>query len=217
GRDAAVRHRPAGRAGAAGVLARDRRRRVAGAPGRAVPGRARGRRRVRAGVRAARPADRAPRAERRRAHRHPPGPDARGARGAHRRGVARLPRRRRRHRARTRGRAAGGGARAGRGAARGARRDAMTPARAVLDLAARRGPRCGEVTVVLVDGPAGSGKTTLAAALEAAAGERGTGCTVVHMDDLYAGWRGLREGGAALTALLRDLADGAPAGYRRYD
>lgn len=93
----------------------------------------------------------------------------------------------------------------------------MTPARAVLDLAARRGPRCGEVTVVLVDGPAGSGKTTLAAALEAAAGERGTGCTVVHMDDLYAGWRGLREGGAALTALLRDLAAGAPAGYRRYD
>ncbi|GAB2975595.1 uridine kinase family protein [Actinotalea caeni] len=93
----------------------------------------------------------------------------------------------------------------------------MTPAQAVLDLAARRGPRCGDVTVVLVDGPAGSGKTTLAAALEDAAGERGTGCTVVHMDDLYAGWQGLREGGAALTALLRDLAAGAPAGYRRYD
>ena len=43
-----VRHRADGRAGAAGLLARHRRRRVAGPPGRAVPGRARGRRRLRA-------------------------------------------------------------------------------------------------------------------------------------------------------------------------
>ena len=43
GRDAALRHRADGRARAAGLLAGHRRRRVAGAPGRAVPGGARGR------------------------------------------------------------------------------------------------------------------------------------------------------------------------------
>ena len=49
-----LRHRPDGRAGAAGLLARHRRRRVAGPGGRPVPGRARARRRVRAPVRGAR-------------------------------------------------------------------------------------------------------------------------------------------------------------------
>ena len=49
-----VRHRPDGRAGAAGLLAGHRRRRVAGPRGRAVPGRPRGRRRLRAALRGAR-------------------------------------------------------------------------------------------------------------------------------------------------------------------
>ncbi len=42
GRDAALQHRPDGRARAPGLLAGHRRRRVAGAPGRPVPGRPRG-------------------------------------------------------------------------------------------------------------------------------------------------------------------------------
>ena len=54
GRDDGVRHRAAGVARAAGLLARDRRRRVARPRGRAVPGGPRGRRRVRAAVRGAR-------------------------------------------------------------------------------------------------------------------------------------------------------------------
>lgn len=91
------------------------------------------------------------------------------------------------------------------------------PARAVLERAMSRGPRCGDVTVVLIDGPAGSGKTTLAGRLEEAAGAHGVGCAVVHMDDLYAGWEGLRAGGEALTTLLHALAAGEPASYRRYD
>jgi uridine kinase len=93
----------------------------------------------------------------------------------------------------------------------------ISAAGTALDLAARRKPRCGAVTVVVVDGPAGSGKTTLAAAIAKAAHEREVSCAVVHMDDLYAGWEGLREGGAAVTALLKDLAAGRPAGYRRFD
>ena len=64
GRDAGVRHRPDGRAGAAGLLARHRRRRVAGPRGRAVPGGPRGRGRLRAALRGARL--RARRADRRR-------------------------------------------------------------------------------------------------------------------------------------------------------
>lgn len=96
---------------------------------------------------------------------------------------------------------------------------AMTddPARLALALAMRRPPRCGSVRVVLVDGPAGSGKTTLAASLADATRRTGASCAVVHMDDLYAGWSGLREGGSALTRLLRELAAGEPASYRRYD
>jgi uridine kinase len=61
---------------------------------------------------------------------------------------------------------------------------------------------------VLIDGPAGSGKTTLAATLDA---------PVVHMDDLYDGWGGLEAGIAQAQALVDALAAGRPAGYRRFD
>ncbi|MDO4927613.1 MAG: hypothetical protein Q3976_00880 [Corynebacterium sp.] len=43
--------------------------------------------------------------------------------------------------------------------------------------------------IVLIDGRSGSGKTTLAAKLAAA-----TDFHVVHLDDFYPGWRGLRAG-----------------------
>ena len=92
-----------------------------------------------------------------------------------------------------------------------------SPAGRVLDIVSRRPARCGRTAVVLVDGPAGSGKTTLAGALEEAARRSGVSTAVVHMDDLYAGWTGLHEGGAALTAVLNELAAGSPASYRRYD
>lgn len=45
-------------------------------------------------------------------------------------------------------------------------------------------PRCGSTRLVCIDGPAGSGKTTLAGALAEALGA----APVVHMDDLYEGW-----------------------------
>ncbi len=67
-----------------------------------------------------------------------------------------------------------------------------------------------------IDGPAGSGKTTLAAALASALG----GAPVVHMDDLYQGWT--QRLGDPLTArvdewLLSAWEAGAPGRYRRYD
>ncbi|MBO3084270.1 uridine kinase family protein [Cellulomonas fengjieae] len=74
-------------------------------------------------------------------------------------------------------------------------------------------PRLGPVRLVAVDGPAGSGKTTLAAELGA------RGATVLHLDDLYEGWSGL-EGSLwpRLSAqVLEPLRRGVPGRYQRYD
>ncbi len=75
-------------------------------------------------------------------------------------------------------------------------------------------PRAGATTVVAVDGPAGSGKTTLAARLAS----RLDDAPVVHMDDLYPGWDGLAQAAAAVASqVLAPLAEGRPARYRRWD
>lgn len=82
----------------------------------------------------------------------------------------------------------------------------------MLALQAERPPTLGAGRLVCVDGPAGSGKTTLAADL---AGR--TGAPVVHMDDLYDGWTGLERVGSQLATLLRPLAVGRRGHYRRFD
>lgn len=85
----------------------------------------------------------------------------------------------------------------------------------VIALVRRARPRCGEVTVVCLDGPAGSGKTTLAACLSEAL----DGAPVVHLDDLYRGWeQDLGTVPARLRAWLLDpWADGLPGCHPRYD
>lgn len=77
-------------------------------------------------------------------------------------------------------------------------------------------PRLGPVRLVCVDGPAGSGKTTAAAAIAAAAGP---GCAVLHLDDLYEGWSGLESSlWPRLSAqVLEPLRRGRPGRYQRYD
>jgi uridine kinase len=86
------------------------------------------------------------------------------------------------------------------------------PDRIVAEAAARQ-PTLGSGRLVCVDGPAGSGKTVLAAALADAL----DGAPVVHMDDLYPGWDGLGRVGTVVLDLLRPLAEGRPGSYRRYD
>lgn len=86
-------------------------------------------------------------------------------------------------------------------------------ARRVLDLARARPATLGTGRLICVDGPAGSGKTTLAAAVATLA----PGTRVVHMDDLYDGWHGLPRVAERLEGLLRPLASGEPGRYRRHD
>lgn len=83
----------------------------------------------------------------------------------------------------------------------------------VVALARAAGPSAGRTVVIAVDGPAGSGKTTLA---EGAAEE--LGCPVVHMDHLYPGWDGLADAVPRLVEwVLRPLAGARPARWRRFD
>lgn len=73
------------------------------------------------------------------------------------------------------------------------------------------GPTGGRI--LGVDGRSGSGKTDLAAAIA-----RRVPATVVHLDDLYAGWRGLAGALPVIcTGLIAPLLAGRPGHYRRYD
>ncbi len=92
-------------------------------------------------------------------------------------------------------------------------------ARAVVPLLLSRPPRLGPVRVVALDGPAGSGKTTLAAAVADRCAAAGLRAHVVHMDDLYAGWSGL-EGDLwprLAAQVLEPLRRGRPGRFQRYD
>jgi uridine kinase len=74
-------------------------------------------------------------------------------------------------------------------------------------------PTLGPGRLVCIDGPAGSGKTTLAGALAQAV----PGAQVVHCDELLEGWQGLPGLAATVTALLEPLARGETGSWRRWD
>lgn len=82
----------------------------------------------------------------------------------------------------------------------------------VVELATARPPTLGTGRLVCVDGPAGSGKTTLAAAVATL-----TGAQVVHMDDLMHGWEGATDTTAQLRGLLQPMADSRPGRYAEWD
>ncbi|PRX19786.1 hypothetical protein CLV67_10951 [Actinoplanes italicus] len=85
--------------------------------------------------------------------------------------------------------------------------------RSVLAWAAGLRPSACPRRVVAVEGRSGSGKTTLARAVAT-----GLGAPLLHMDDLYAGWDGLRDGVTTLhDRVLLPLAEGRPAVWQRWD
>lgn len=86
--------------------------------------------------------------------------------------------------------------------------DRPSDATRVLELTRARPATLGAGRLICVDGPAGSGKTTLAGQL---------GAPVIHMDELIEGWSGLRTVDAQLDGLLRPHVSGQPGSYRRYD
>lgn len=86
------------------------------------------------------------------------------------------------------------------------------------DVVRAAAPRLGAVRLVVIDGPAGSGKTTLAAALAASLRAEGLDVVAFHLDDIYEGWAGLYGVGERFAAwVLEPLAAGRPGRYRRYD
>jgi uridine kinase len=86
--------------------------------------------------------------------------------------------------------------------------------RAAIVLAhARSDPaRLGSSRLVCIDGPAGSGKTTLAHEVADLAG-----APVVRMDDLYPGWDGLFDVEPEVLGLLEPLSEDRTGSYRRFD
>jgi uridine kinase len=79
-------------------------------------------------------------------------------------------------------------------------------------------PRLGRTHLIGIDGPAGSGKTSLAANVQARAEARGLHTGLIHMDDLYDGWAGAVRGfGLLRDHVLQRIADGREGRYRRYD
>jgi uridine kinase len=85
-------------------------------------------------------------------------------------------------------------------------------ARRVVALAEKRPATLSEGRLVAIDGPAGSGKTTLAAAVAEL-----TDARVVHMDDLMDGWDGMAGTAEQLRSIVEPLAGGVAGSYRHYN
>jgi len=89
---------------------------------------------------------------------------------------------------------------------------------AILDHVLAQPARLGPGWLLSIDGPAGGGKTTLAAAVHEAARAVLQRVRVLHMDDVYEGWGGLGSAPQRLrNDVLEPLSFGRPGFYRRWD
>jgi len=76
-------------------------------------------------------------------------------------------------------------------------------------------PKCGNCILITIDGPAGSGKTTLAQSLAAELDS----VSIIHMDDLYEGWGSTLTPNltSKLRVLLETVRDNSKIVYEPYD
>lgn len=88
----------------------------------------------------------------------------------------------------------------------------MSDAEAVLAAALDRPAALGRGRLLCLDGPSGSGKSSLAEQVASL-----TEATVIATDDACPGWDGLPRLAAVLTPLLTELAADRPGHYRSYD
>ncbi|PKH41971.1 Uridine kinase [Nocardioides alpinus] len=91
--------------------------------------------------------------------------------------------------------------------------DSYDVARQVADRVKAAPPTLGAGRLVCIDGPGGSGKTTLSERLEAVV----PGATVVHCDELLQGWDGLPGLASTVERLVTPLAAGRTGSWRRWD
>ena len=89
----------------------------------------------------------------------------------------------------------------------------------IADALLSRAGRLDGTRLLCIDGPAGSGKTTLAGRVQSELCSRGLGVETLHMDDLYEGWSGLDTSleQRLLDQVLHPLAWSAPGCWQRYD
>ena len=79
--------------------------------------------------------------------------------------------------------------------------------------------RLDSTKLIAIDGPAGSGKTTLASQWHDFLQSSGLTVETLHLDDLYEGWTGLRREleTRLIDQVLDPLASGQVARWQRYD
>lgn len=95
--------------------------------------------------------------------------------------------------------------------------DLQAHARALAKRVESAAPALGNTRLVLIDGPAGSGKTTFARHLSGVLSAHAP-IQTVHGDDLYEGWQGLpRLGDVLLDQVIAPLAVGRPGIFRKWD
>lgn len=92
-------------------------------------------------------------------------------------------------------------------------------ATALLPIVVAAPARLGQTRLVCIDGPAGSGKTSTAAALQTALMAADRDVCVLHMDDLYEGWTGLDAAleQRLINQVVQPLAADRPGRWQRYD
>jgi uridine kinase len=87
--------------------------------------------------------------------------------------------------------------------------------KSIKDLLSSLEPKCGESAVITIDGPAGSGKTTLARILSSELASSYT----VHMDDLYNGWESTLTPklSSKLREIMREVRDNSQVIFAVFD